>query len=60
MRALRGIQPLHHSTLNYKSYNFMGVPNIPEPLESSMKSIAGDTSKKSRPAWMRGQRECSG
>jgi hypothetical protein len=29
MRALRGIQPLHHSTPNYKSYNFMGVPNIP-------------------------------
>ena len=28
MRALRGIQNLYHSTLNYKSYNFMGVPDI--------------------------------
>ena len=28
MRALRGIQPLYQSTLNYESYNFMGVPVI--------------------------------
>jgi len=32
MRALRGILFLYHSTINYKSYNFMGVPDVP-PIE---------------------------
>ncbi len=32
MRALRGIQPLYHSRLNYKRYNFMDVPNLLEFL----------------------------
>ena len=29
MRAFRGIHLLYHRILNYKSYNFMGVPNSP-------------------------------
>ncbi len=26
MRAFRGIQPSYHRSLNFESYNFMGVP----------------------------------
>jgi hypothetical protein len=36
MRALRGILPFYHSTLNNKSYNFMGVPNTRLPIKPEL------------------------